>query len=407
MSEVLFAKYNWFDVERHQLEKAKQEIMKYNGNKLLNTPIDDLFKYFFELYKIDLPHLLEEEITVDQNETQVDVSHDPYRAIFDRDRPVYIQGTQIKYNIPYTGDKEVFFIQPTTYDMSPPMATIYEGYIEISISGADLTQQDIIRRFNDIFGSIKLYLSRLAKNIPEFNDKLRGQIYSTLEYRKKKLLNDQNLVAGLGFPLKQRQDSPLTYVTDGIKQRIKPVPPAATTAPYIPEPVLADADYEKILGIISHMAIVMERDPNAFKGLDEESLRTFFLMILNSHYEGRATGETFNYNGKTDILIREDNKNIFIGECKFWSGPKKLLETIDQLLGYSSWRDSKTAIILFNKNKNFSDVLNTIPEAVRSHPNFKKDLGNKSDSIFKYKFKNKDDENKELFLTILAFDVPK
>lgn len=407
MSELLFSKYNWFDVERHQLEKAKQDIIKYNCNKLLNTPIDDLFKYFFELYKIDLPELLEDKINIDYNEIQVDVSQDPYRAIIDRNRAVYIQGTQIKYNIPYVGDKDAFFIQPTTYDMSPPMAIIYDGHIEISISGADLTPQDIIRRFSDILGSIKLYLSRLANNIPEFNDKLRGQIYSTLEYRKKKLLNDQNLVAGLGFPLKQRQDSPLTYVTDGVKKRIMPVPPVASTASYVPEPVLADTDYEKILDIVSHMALVMERDPNAFKDLDEESLRTFFLATLNSHYEGRATGETFNYNGKTDILIRENDKNIFIGECKFWNGPKKLLETIDQLLGYSSWRDSKTAIILFNKNKNFSDVLSAIPGVAHSHPNFKKDLGNKSNTIFKYKFKNKDDENKELFLTILAFNVPK
>jgi hypothetical protein len=31
-------------------------------------------------------------------------------------------------------------------------------------------------------------------------------------------------------------------------------------------------------------------------------------------------------------------------------------DTIAQLLGYVSWRDTKTAIVIFNRNKNFSRV---------------------------------------------------
>ena len=56
------------------------------------------------------------------------------------------------------------------------------------------------------------------------------------------------------------------------------------------------------------MAQVMERSPSAFSTMDEESLRSHFLVQLNGHYEGQATGETFNYEGKTDILIRSEGK---------------------------------------------------------------------------------------------------
>ena len=63
-----------------------------------------------------------------------------------------------------------------------------------------------------------------------------------------------------------------------------------------------------------------------------------------------ATGETFNYGGKTDILIRYQGNNIFIGECKFWKGPKSYLETIDQILRYVTWRDTKVAIFVFCKD---------------------------------------------------------
>ena len=123
--------------------------------------------------------------------------------------------------------------------------------------------------------------------------------------------------------------------------------------------------------------------------------------------QGQATGETFNYEGKTDILIRSNGKNIFIAECKYWDGPKKHAETIDQLLGYVSWRDTKVAILVFNRNKNFSHVLETIPGVTKDHPNFKREVDQPSESVFRYVFAHRDDPNREMVFTVMAFDVPR
>ncbi|MFM9616172.1 hypothetical protein ACKI18_46870, partial [Streptomyces niveiscabiei] len=62
---------------------------------------------------------------------------------------------------------------------------------------------------------------------------------------------------------------------------------------------------------------MMERSPTAFKTMGEEDLRQHFLVQLNGQFDGAATGETFNYEGKTDILLRVAGRNIFIAECKF------------------------------------------------------------------------------------------
>jgi len=140
--------------------------------------------------------------------------------------------------------------------------------------------------------------------------------------------------------------------------------------------------------------------------MGEEGLRTHFLVQLNGQYEGRATGVTFNFQGKTDILIREEERNVFIAECKFWHGEKQFLETIDQLLSYLSWRDTKTAVFLFNRNANFSDVLKKIGEITPKHKCFKRDLGKRGDSEFRYVFSHPDDPSRELVVTVLAFDVP-
>ena len=43
----------------------------------------------------------------------------------------------------------------------------------------------------------------------------------------------------------------------------------------------------------------------------KRDLRQHFLVQLNGQYEGQAVGETFNYEGKTDILIRSEGKKPF------------------------------------------------------------------------------------------------
>jgi hypothetical protein len=119
------------------------------------------------------------------------------------------------------------------------------------------------------------------------------------------------------------------------------------------------------------------------------------------------TGETFNFQGKTDILIRAKGRNVFIAECKFWSGEKAYLETVDQLLSYLSWRDTKAAVVVFNRNAGFGAVLNKIMEATPKHPNCKRQMAKMDESTFRYVFGQPNDANHEIILTVMAFDVSK
>ena len=155
------------------------------------------------------------------------------------------------------------------------------------------------------------------------------------------------------------------------------------------------------------MSVVMERSPTTFHAMNEEQIRTLILVYLNGHYKGEATGETFNYDGKTDILIRSGNRNIFIAECKFWRGPKKLLEAIDQMLSYVAWRDTKTAILIFSRNRNFTRVLSKIPGVVKEHSCYKRDCEYDFNTGFRFVLRRPDDPARELTLTVLAFDLPR
>ena len=140
--------------------------------------------------------------------------------------------------------------------------------------------------------------------------------------------------------------------------------------------------------------------------MGEEDLRQHFLVQLNGQYEGQATGETFNYEGRTDILVRVQGRNIFIAECKFWRGSADLKNAIDQLLGYTSWRDTKAALLIFNRDTVMSTVLKNVPVAVQGHPNWKSNYDCDQETGFRCAFTHRDDPGKTITLTVLVFNVP-
>jgi hypothetical protein len=57
----------------------------------------------------------------------------------------------------------------------------------------------------------------------------------------------------------------------------------------------------------------------------------------------------FNAAGKTDILIRAEDRSVFIAECKIWKGPATIRDALGQLLSYLSWRDTKAALLVHYK----------------------------------------------------------
>ena len=105
----------------------------------------------------------------------------------------------------------------------------------------------------------------------------------------------------------------------------------------------------------------MEQYPETVRNQNEECIRALFLAQLNATFTSLATtGESFNHNGKTDIMIKHNGSIIFIAECKIWKGEKAFLEAINQLLSYLTWRDSKTSLLVFVKQTNISTIINTL-----------------------------------------------
>lgn len=406
MSDILFQQVDLRAVIKGHEQKMFAQIDGLPENQLLNSSVDDLCNYFAEKYSIEPLEINEAGIRTDYGDTKVDVSGRLDYGVLDRSWPAYITGTKLTFYVPFIGDPNLFKCRPATFNFNPPRAEVCDGEVRMVYERTTSEANKIGAEFKRDLENLKSYLGWIKQDVTPFNAAVKDKAKERIGARRQKLLNDRGLAEKIGFPLRRREGVPQTFAAPQVKRKIAPRLPPASIAAFTPEPALEMAEYEHILSVVSNMVLVMERSPHAFKDMKEEDLRQHFLVQLNGQYEGQATGETFNFQGKTDILVRVNGKNIFVAECKFWEGPKSLERAIEQLLGYTSWRDTKTALLIFNRGGNLTSVLGKISEVVKAHLNFKEQLPYQSETGFRYVLGHRDDMNRELFLTVLVFEVP-
>ena len=204
----------------------------------------------------------------------------------------------------------------------------------------------------------------------------------------------------------KRRDTPLTYTVPAVRRESPITKPKILSEIYKAEPILDEAEYQFILEVMRSMSLVIERNPTSFVNLDEETIRTHFLIQLNGHYDGGAMGEVFNAAGKTDILIRVEDRNVFIAECKFWRGPESFKNAVNQLLEYLSWRDVKCALVIFNRNKDTAAVFSKIHQEMELRPEYRRTIYFNKDGDSRYIFVKESEPGREIIITTQLYDIP-
>lgn len=400
--------HNLFDgppihaVMQHHVGACVDAVRAMREEEILSRSTDDIVASFKETYTVDVPIILDEQIYTDQMEAQHSWQENDYgRRITRTETAQYVE-----FHIPFTGDKAIF-------TMSPSSRRIFQGEIQmrnselvITLATQGANADSLKAKVNDLLGAVKAALAQAKADIAPLHQMIEQAVRPIVDRRRKDSLASRSLVAELGFPMRRRQDAPATYKAPEVRRKVTPVSRPVVVQPFKPEPALEEAEYAHILSIMDNMTKVMERSPHVFVKMGEEDIRQHFLVQLNSQYEGQATGETFNAAGKTDILIRSDGKNVFIAECKFWHGEKGFVDTVDQLLSYVTWRDTKTAVVIFNKNKNLSGVIETIKKAMESYPHKKRGPVIESDTRLRYVLGQPTDPNREIIVTVMIYDIP-
>ena len=248
-------------------------------------------------------------------------------------------------------------------------------------------------------------LRNLAGNVDSYNEALKTNAKELFEQRKSELKKKAELRSALKVPIR-KNTAPATFAVPVTSpKRIIPRP-VTSAASYTIDPTLELSLYQEILQLMHDFGKQLERLPETYKHKNEETLRDHFLLMLQPHFglDGSATGETFNAAGKTDILVRYQNQNVFVAEFKFWRGSKQHLETIDQLLSYLTWRDSKAAIVYFAEGKEIAAPLKAIEDTTPHHKSFVAFDGKREESWFRYEFQL-GEKDKKVQVAVLCFHL--
>ena len=286
---------------------------------------------------------------------------------------------RVTFTIPFDGDKNLLDLRPSTFYMQSfpvdrVVAPTEDDYGKIlysmefpkkELQGKENSNEFVQKRFEQEMKTYFSTIDAINQEVKRYNSGLANTIRQYLNQRLQKANDYLQMRERLELPLKLNENAPNTKPILLKKNKKKKVTFPDKKAPE-KEYEISNADYENIKNIILLACTSMEKSARTFTKLLEEELRDVILSNLNTHYQGTASGETFNKVGKTDIYIPFENKAAYIAECKVWHGNKKFLEAIDQLCGYTTWRDTKTSLIIFNKdNKDFGALLDGIDKSLR------------------------------------------
>lgn len=396
----LFSTQDGAGVMRAQISAAAAEADSLPEQRLLNTDVEALVAYFLDKYSVAVPTLDRDGMEASHHERQY-AAYDQWDK-----RAIMVPGEAYDFEVPFTGDADIFHMQPNSYDSNPPSAVVAGSKLKFTIAGRTLAPEAVQKEVNSLLESIDRYLGWHRSMWASYPDQLGREIRQRIEARSARLLQQKSsaaALAGLGIKIKEKVGDARTFVPPTVKQKIQPqLPPMRPAMP--PEPTLDKDVYQNILGLIRGAGRSIEQSSSRTRSLDEETLRDMFLVPLNAHF-GNATGEAFNVTGKTDILIRHETGNIFVAEFKIWGGEKRFLATIDQLLSYLSWRDTKTAIVMFNRNTGFSGVVAKMRELVKTHPNYVSGPIRLDETSDSYMFSLPQDKDRQITIALLAFDL--
>ena len=415
--KTLFANGTFADVSRRSFDPGgyvDRMINSISTEQLLTLSEADITEHLFDRIRLDPIITFNDKRRVEHFE-----HHARVRSDWDN-----VQGTitnqfspaadRYRLLIPFTGDYFLWSFRPDNYISRAPEGEVKEcsdhksGHLilNFTFTEEELQEDLVLARVNKELEIIDFYVDSLTVDVNRHNTELLNYLKRSIHQRKNRALRARGIASKLGIPLKRNLGAP-SIEPIRMERRSVVSLPSAPDEPFEPEPGIENEHYEHILNVLRHGLRTFEESPKTCSKLNEEDLRNLLLANLNGHYERDASGETFRKTGRTDIRIVARDRAAFVAECKVWRGPSGFRSTIDQLLSYLTWRDSKAAIIILNKhNRRFINICSKIDRELPKHRLSKRRTdGRQREGEWRLVFRSREDERKEITLHVLAANL--
>ncbi len=215
-----------------------------------------------------------------------------------------VRTTIIKFTlvIPFTGSPELLcealpVLAPQTAlfgqfvkvnDDRPQLSEIDEGALRLYCNDtADIARAKAY--FDVQLNLIEQRLISIRAAVEAHNHHIADMIPRAVARRRAEVLADRSSYASIGFPIKHRADAE-SYRVPVTRKKITlgRVEAHASGSPYLPEPALADTDYEAVLDVLRHARNALERAPSTASKLHEEEIRDLILICGCQYYSPRS-----------------------------------------------------------------------------------------------------------------------
>lgn len=361
---------------KSHLKTMRREVAALSPQEADKTDRDGWIDYFTSRYELDPLALYPDTLEIEQLAEKTVKRRNPWPGAAALGEPEYfdVPGIRASCKVCFSGNVELLKYVPSCSTMRDFTVTRMErpgqngiGYLHFSMENElrNVSGDYITNYFEDEIQAFAIEMEYSARDTIQFNAGLRANVETEVDKRITSINKFATLRQSLNLPLNRIEGAPMAKPIPLVRKRIvfnKPVPDVK--AGNGPAYAINDADYKHIIEIIDGCCSTWETSPATYAVHDEEDLRQMILGLLNSHYEN-ATGETFRNRGKTDIYIPYENHAAYIAECKVWRGKSAFLKAVEQLFSYTTWRDTKVSVIIFNKHvADYQKVIREIGNAL-------------------------------------------
>lgn len=403
---LLFNQATLSDALRAQLASVTKEVDGISKDQFIANSDNQIIDHVYSKMAITPLIIFRDQMSLTEPQERRTERRDPFGDL------IRLPVISTDLTIPYTGESDLWKMQPSTFTFNPPRGDYSSqrgndqaGILQFKMefTQGEYTSEAINNEVERNLKSIEEYLGWIKHDIESHNPQLQNEIRRQVAQRRERLGTIQSVSKALNIPIQTREGAP------GLAQlplQRKIIQPLSSQNNHPPEYSISNEDYENILKIIRHEGCSFERTPEPFAKHDEEELRDILMAHLNGHYHGLANGEAFRKKGKTDICIEFENRAAFVAECKLWKGDQKISEAENQLLGYLTWRDCKTALVVFNKDvAGFAQLQQKMCKILESHPNFIRTIGTNNPSEWRTVFRSSDDPDRLVTIHVFLFNL--
>jgi hypothetical protein len=197
--EYLFAKHRMYDVLNAIGNEIKQKVNQLTSYSFEKKSVDEIAKEIFEEHKMVLPVLDEAGVhQKDPKDVNIDI---PTRGRYGGFSTV--AGTKFEIIVPFSGDRDLFNIAPSTFSMNVPYGNVYGNELQFVYeipSGRE--KNDVYEDFKRNLNNIKSWLNNTEKDATAFNSNIIGDIKNLVTLRKKKIDDDKTAANSSGIPIR-------------------------------------------------------------------------------------------------------------------------------------------------------------------------------------------------------------